>query len=112
MGCIPETNIPRLLDIGQCNDAYSAVNVALALAGLLTKGDVNALPLTLILSWVEQKAVVILLSLLHLGVKNIQLGPNLPSFLTPTLINFLVKNYGIAPSFSKVNFDLKCTTEL
>jgi len=71
MGCIPNTDIPRLLDVGQCNDAYSAVNVALTLAGLLTKGDVNALPLTLILSWVEQKAVVILLSLLHLGVKNI-----------------------------------------
>ncbi|MDP6847680.1 MAG: hydroxylamine reductase [Kiritimatiellia bacterium] len=88
--------IPRLLDIGQCNDAYSAVVIALALADAFDCG-VNDLPLSLILSWYEQKAVVILLSLLHLGIKNIKLGPSLPAVITPAVLNVLVENFGIAP---------------
>ena len=88
--------IPRLLDIGQCNDAYSAVVIALALADAFDCG-VNDLPLSFILSWYEQKAVVILLSLLHLGIKNIKLGPSLPAFITPAVLNVLVENFGIAP---------------
>jgi hydroxylamine reductase len=86
--------IPRLLDVGQCNDAYSAVKIALALADAFGVG-VNELPLSLILSWYEQKAVVILLSLLALGVKNIRLGPTLPAFISPNVLNFLVANYNI-----------------
>ena len=73
--------IPRLLDIGQCNDAYSAIQIAVALASAFGCG-VNDLPLSMILSWYEQKAVAILLTLLHLGIKNIRLGPSLPAFLT------------------------------
>jgi len=88
--------IPRLLDVGQCNNAYSAVVIAQELAKAFDCG-VNDLPLTLILSWYEQKAVVILLSLLHLGVKNIKLGPSLPAFLTPNVLNVLVENFNIAP---------------
>jgi hydroxylamine reductase len=86
--------IPRLLDMGQCNDAYSAIQVAVALAKAFECG-VNDLPLSMILSWYEQKAVAILLTLLHLGVKNIRLGPTLPAFLTPNVLNFLVANYDI-----------------
>ena len=88
--------IPRLLDIGQCNDAYSAVQIALALAKAFDCG-VNDLPLSLVLSWYEQKAVAILLSLLALGIKNIKLGPTLPAFITPNILDFLVKTYNIAP---------------
>ena len=88
--------IPRLLDIGQCNDAYSAVQIAVALANAF-ETDVNGLPLSFILSWYEQKAVVILLSLLHLGIKNIRLGPSLPAFVTPAVLDVLVKNFNIAP---------------
>jgi len=88
--------IPRLLDIGQCNDAYSAVKIALALADAFKCG-VNDLPLSLILSWYEQKAVVILLSLLSLGIKGIRLGPSLPAFITPNILDFLVKNFDIRP---------------
>jgi hydroxylamine reductase len=88
--------IPRLLDVGQCNDAYSAIQIAVALAGAFDCG-VNDLPLSMILSWYEQKAVVILLTLLHLGIKNIKLGPSLPAFVTPNVLNFLVENYQIAP---------------
>ena len=88
--------IPRLLDIGQCNDAYSAIQIALALSKAFNVG-VNELPLSIILSWYEQKAVAILLSLLHLGIKNIRLGPTLPSFLTPNILDFLVQNYNIKP---------------
>ena len=73
--------IPRLLDIGQCNDAFSAIQIAVALAGAFNCG-VNDLPLSMILSWYEQKAVAILLTLLHLGIKNIRLGPSLPAFVT------------------------------
>ncbi len=88
--------IPRLLDVGQCNDAYSAVQIALALADAFDCG-VNDLPLSIILSWYEQKAVVVLLSLLSLDIKNIKLGPSLPAFLTPNVLNFLVENFNIAP---------------
>ncbi|MCP4196540.1 MAG: hydroxylamine reductase [Proteobacteria bacterium] len=88
--------IPRLLDIGQCNDAHSAIQIALALANAF-ETDVNSLPLSFILSWYEQKAVCILLSLLHLGVKNIKLGPSLPAFVTPPVLNVLVENFNIAP---------------
>lgn len=88
--------IPRLLDIGQCNDAYSAVQIALALSKAFGVG-VNELPLSFVLSWYEQKAVAILLSLLHLGIKDIRLGPTLPSFLTPNVLNYLVQNFDIKP---------------
>jgi hydroxylamine reductase len=97
--------IPRLLDVGQCNDAYSAVQIALALANAFECG-VNDLPLSFILSWYEQKAVVILLSLLHLGIKNIKLGPSLPAFISPNVLNVLVENFNIAP-ISTVDEDMK-----
>ena len=86
--------IPRLLDVGQCNDAYSAVQIAVALAGAFNCG-VNDLPLSFILSWYEQKAHVILLSLLHLGIKNIKLGPALPAYLSPNVLQFLVDNFNV-----------------
>ncbi len=88
--------IPRLLDIGQCNDAYSAIQIAVALAGAFECG-VNDLPLSFILSWYEQKAVAILLTLLYLGVTNIRLGPTLPAFVTPAVLNVLVEKFGIQP---------------
>ncbi|MFW5663300.1 MAG: hydroxylamine reductase, partial [Bacteroidota bacterium] len=88
--------IPRLLDVGQCNDAYSAIKIAQALADAFDT-DVNSLPLSLVLSWYEQKAVAILLTLLHLGIKGIRLGPTLPKFLEPEVIDILVKNYDIKP---------------
>ncbi|OIN96786.1 MAG: hydroxylamine reductase [Deltaproteobacteria bacterium CG1_02_45_11] len=97
--------IPRLLDIGQCNDAYSAIQIAVALAGAFECG-VNDLPLSMILSWYEQKAVAILLTLLHLGIKNIRLGPSLPAFITPNVLNVLVKNFNIMP-ISTPDEDLK-----
>ena len=88
--------LPRLMDVGQCNDAYGAVKIALALAEAFGCG-VNDLPLSLVLSWYEQKAVCILLTLLHLGIKNIRLGPTLPAFVSPNVLNYLVENFGIAP---------------
>jgi len=88
--------IPRLLDIGQCNDAYSAIQIAVALAKAFECG-VNDLPLSMILSWYEQKAVVILLTLFHLGIKNIRLGPTLPAFITPNVLQVLVDNFAIKP---------------
>jgi len=88
--------IPRLLDVGQCNDAYSAIRIAGALADAFGVG-VNDLPLSLILSWYEQKAVAILLTLLHLGIKNIRLGPSLPAFVTSNVLDVLVKNFEIKP---------------
>lgn len=87
---------PRIMDMGQCNDAYSAIKVAIALAEAFECG-VNELPLSMVLSWYEQKAVCILLTLLHLGIKNILLGPSLPAFISPNVLDFLVKNYNIAP---------------
>ena len=88
--------LPRLMDVGQCNDAYGAVKIALALADAFGCG-VNDLPLSLVLSWYEQKAVCILLTLLHLGIKNIRLGPTLPAFISPNVLNYLVENFHIAP---------------
>ncbi len=99
--------IPRLLDVGQCNDAYSAVQIAVALAGAFDCG-VNDLPLSLILSWFEQKAVAILLTLLHLGVKNIRLGPSLPAFVTPDVLNVLVEKFDIKP-IGSVKDDIAAT---
>lgn len=87
---------PRLMDMGQCNDAYSAIKVAVALADAFGC-DVNDLPLSMILSWYEQKAVCILLTLLHLGIKNIKLGPTLPAFISPNVLNYLVEHFAIAP---------------
>ncbi len=97
--------IPRLLDVGQCNDAYSAVQIALALANAFDC-EVNDLPLSMVLSWYEQKAVAILLTLLHLGIKNIKIGPTLPAFITPNVLNFLVENFNIGP-ISTAEEDLK-----
>ncbi|HLF96921.1 MAG TPA: hydroxylamine reductase [Methylococcaceae bacterium] len=88
--------IPRLLDIGQCNDTYSAIKIATALAGAFQCG-VNDLPLSLVVSWFEQKAAAVLLTLLALGIRNIRLGPTLPAFLTPNLVQVLVDNYGLQP---------------
>lgn len=98
--------IPRLLDIGQCNDAYSAIQIAVALASAF-ECDVNDLPLSMVLSWYEQKAVVILLTLLSLGIKDIRLGPSLPAFITPTVLNFLVENFEIKPIAETAAEDLK-----
>ena len=84
------------MDMGQCNDAYSAIQTASALAQALGCG-INDLPLSMVLSWYEQKAVCILLTLLHLGVKNILLGPSLPAFLSPNVLRFLTEQYHIAP---------------
>jgi hydroxylamine reductase len=97
--------LPRLMDMGQCNDAFSAIKVALALAEAFNCG-VNDLPLTLILSWYEQKAVAILLTLLALGVRNIRLGPTLPAFVSPAILAYLVEHYGIAPT-TTAEADLK-----
>ncbi len=97
--------IPRLLDMGQCNDAYSAIQVAVTLAKVFNCG-VNELPLTLILSWYEQKAVCILLTLLALGIKNIRIGPSLPAFLSPTVLNVLVEKFGLTP-ITTAEADLK-----
>jgi len=97
--------LPRLMDMGQCNDAYSAIQVAVALAKAFNVG-VNDLPLSLILSWYEQKAVAILLTLFHLGIKNIRLGPSLPAFITPNVLDVLVKNFNIMP-ISTPDEDLK-----
>ena len=88
--------IPRLLDVGQCNDAYSAVQIASALANAFECG-VNDLPLSMILSWYEQKACAILLSLLSLGIKDIRLGPSLPAFVSPNILNVLVEKFNIMP---------------
>ena len=97
--------IPRLLDVGQCNDTYSAVQIALALSKAFNVG-INELPLSLILSWYEQKAVAILLTLLYLGVKNIKLGPSLPAFVSPNVLKVLVDNFNIQP-ISTPDQDLK-----
>ncbi|GKT10570.1 hydroxylamine reductase [Desulforhabdus sp. TSK] len=97
--------LPRLLDVGQCNDAYSAIQVAVALSKAFNVG-VNELPLSMILSWYEQKAVAILLTLLYLGIKDIRLGPSLPAFVTPNVLDVLVKNFDIKP-ISTVDQDLK-----
>jgi hydroxylamine reductase len=97
--------IPRLLDVGQCNDAYSAIQVAIALSKAFGVG-VNELPLSMVLSWYEQKAVAILLTLLALGIQNIRLGPSLPAFITPNVLDVLVKKFNIKP-ISTPEDDLK-----
>lgn len=97
--------IPRLLDIGQCNDAYSAIQIAVALSKAFNCG-VNDLPLSMILSWYEQKAVCILLTLLYLGIKNIRLGPSLPAFITPNVLNVLVEKFNLMP-ITTVDADMK-----
>ncbi len=97
--------IPRLLDVGQCNDAYSAIQIALALAKAFNC-NVNDLPLSIILSWFEQKAVAILLTLLYLGIRDIRLGPTLPAFISPKVLDVLVKNFELKP-ISTPEEDLK-----
>ena len=98
--------IPRLLDVGQCNDSYSAIQIAIALAGAF-ECDVNDLPLSLVLSWYEQKAVVILLTLFSLGIKDIRLGPSLPAFISPNVLNVLVENFQCKPIAATPEEDLK-----
>ena len=88
--------LPRILDMGQCNDAYSAIRVAVALADAFGCG-VNDLPLSMVLSWYEQKAVCILLTLLHLGIRDIRLGPTLPAFVSPNVLQYLADQFGIRP---------------
>lgn len=102
--------IPRLLDLGQCNDAYSAIQIALALSKAFGTG-VNELPLSLVLSWYEQKAVAILLTLLHLGIRNIRLGPTLPAFVTPAVLKVLVDKFNLMPIRS-VDEDLPAIMKL
>ncbi len=94
LGTIDE--LPRIMDVGQCNDAYSAIQIAVALADAFGC-SVNDLPLSIVLSWYEQKAVCVLLTLLHLGIKNIRLGPTLPAFLSTNVLNYLVEKFNIAP---------------
>jgi hydroxylamine reductase len=98
--------IPRLLDVGQCNDAYSAIQIAVALADAF-ECEVNELPLSMIISWYEQKAVAILLTLLYLGIKDIRLGPTLPAFISPAVLQFLVDTFGIKPIADTAEEDLK-----
>ena len=98
--------LPRLMDVGQCNDAYSAIKIAVALAGAFDCG-VNDLPLSMILSWYEQKAVAILLTLLHLGITDIRLGPTLPAFITPAVLGVLVENFRIKPVAETAAEDLQ-----
>lgn len=89
--------LPRIMDMGQCNDAYSAIQVAIALANAFNCG-VNELPLSIVLSWYEQKAVCVLLTLLALGIKHIRLGPTLPAFVSPKVLNYLTENFNILPT--------------
>lgn len=105
LGTIGDTGIPRVLDMGQCNDSYSAVQVAMSLSHAL-QCNVSELPLTIVLSWFEQKAVAVLLSCLHLGLKPLHLGPTLPAFVTPAVLDVLVKQFGVVPTGRAVE-DLK-----
>ncbi|MPM22984.1 Hydroxylamine reductase [bioreactor metagenome] len=98
--------IPRVLDAGQCNDSYSLALIALKLKEVFGLDDINDLPIAYNIAWYEQKAVIVLLALLYLGVKNIHLGPTLPAFLSPNVANVLVENFGIA-GISSVEDDLK-----
>jgi hydroxylamine reductase len=88
--------LPRLMDVGQCNDAYSAIKIALGLANAFNV-SVNEIPLSLIISWYEQKAIAVLLTLLHLGMQNIRLGPTLPAFISPNVLKFLSDTYHLQP---------------
>ena len=94
LGVVPNTEIPRYLDLGQCNDSNGAVHIAMALSEALNT-PVNDLPVSIVLSWMEQKAVIILLALFSLGIKNIYLGPKAPQFLNEDLTNFLVENFNL-----------------
>jgi len=98
--------IPRVLDAGQCNDSYSLVLIALKLKEVFELDNINELPIAYNIAWYEQKAVIVLLSLLYLGVKNIHLGPTLPAFLSPNVVNVLVENFGIA-GITTVDEDMK-----
>jgi hydroxylamine reductase len=98
--------IPRVLDAGQCNDSYSLAVIALKLKEVFGLEDINQLPISYNIAWYEQKAVIVLLALLHLGVKNIHLGPTLPGFLSPNVVKVLVENFGIA-GISTVEEDVK-----
>jgi hydroxylamine reductase len=98
--------IPRVLDAGQCNDSYSLALIALKLKEVFALNDINELPVAYNIAWYEQKAVIVLLALLHLGVKNIHLGPTLPAFLSPNVAKVLVENFGIG-TISTVEEDMK-----
>ena len=98
--------IPRVLDAGQCNDSYSLALIALKLKEAFGLEDVNQLPLAFNIAWYEQKAVIVLLALLYLGVKNIHLGPTLPAFLSPNVAKVLVETFGIA-GIGTVDDDIK-----
>ena len=98
--------IPRVLDAGQCNDSYSLAVIALKLKEVFGLEDINELPILYNISWYEQKAVIVLLALLYLGVKNIHLGPTLPAFLSPNVAKVLVNTFGIA-GIGTVEEDLK-----
>ena len=97
--------IPRVLDAGQCNDSYSLVRIALKLQEVFGLASINDLPVVYNIAWYEQKAVIVLLALLHLGVKNIHLGPTLPAFLSPNVAKVLVENFGIG-TITDVESDL------
>ncbi|KAJ3067589.1 hypothetical protein HDU98_009203 [Podochytrium sp. JEL0797] len=105
-GTVGDSGIPRLLDLGQCNDSYSAVQIALALANALGCG-VNDLPLSIVLSWFEQKAVVVLLSLLSLGIRNIRVGPSVPAFLRPSIVKVLNEKFNLMPIGADVQADIE-----
>lgn len=94
-GTVPGTEIPRYLDLGQCNDSNGAVHIAIAVAQALGVKDLNDLPVEIVLSWLEQKAVIILLALFHLGIKNIYIGPKPPQFVNSDILNFLVENFNL-----------------
>ena len=98
--------IPRVLDAGQCNDSYSLALIALKLKEAFNLDDINELPIIYNIAWYEQKAVIVLLALLYLGVKNIHLGPTLPAFLSPNVLNVLIKNFNIS-GISTVEEDLE-----
>ena len=98
--------IPRVLDAGQCNDSYSLALIALKLKEVFGLDDINQLPIVYNIAWYEQKAVIVLLALLSLGVKNIHLGPTLPAFLSPNVVNVLIENFGIA-EITDVDTDLE-----
>ena len=106
LGEVGDTGVPRVLDVGQCNDSYGAAVIAMELAKAFGT-DVNGLPLSFAVSWFEQKAVAVLLTLLHLGVRDIYLGPNLPAFVTPNVLNVLVEKFNIKPTAADANEDLK-----
>lgn len=102
--------IPRVLDAGQCNDSYSLAVIALKLKEVFELNDINELPIAYNIAWYEQKAVIVLLALLHLGVKNIHLGPTLPAFLSPNVAKVLVETFGIA-GIGSVDDDIKLFME-